>query len=265
MPTRVVLYGCYTRPLRIAQTDTCILESQIRAQDLRSRPFYFKNYMIYYIYKITLTEGSLKGHYYIGQRKFKGEDIKRDWYKGSGVIVNDYYKKYPNAFIKEILEICSEETLNDREAFYVGDLWETDPLCLNLRAGGKFPGVSTESRYKMSIHHKTPGFKGKTHSEESKQKMRDALIGRTLSLEHKIKIQEAHLAKSKPKKDKELKGRKHSEETRKKIGDALRGKAHPQKSHGAHSEETRKKISEALKKKYLEGWNPKLNIHPIND
>lgn len=105
----------------------------------------------------------------------------------------------------------------------------------------------------MSIHHKTPGFKGKTHSEESKQKMRDALIGRTLSLEHKIKIQEAHLAKSKPKKDKELKGRKHSEETRKKIGDALRGKAHPQKSHGAHSEETRKKISEALKKKYLEG------------
>lgn len=27
----------------------------------------------------------------------------------------------------------------------------------------------------------------------------------------------------------------------------------------------KKKISEALKKKYLEGWNPKLNIHPIND
>lgn len=34
--------------------------------------------MIYYIYKITLTEGSLAGHYYIGQRSFRGDDILED-------------------------------------------------------------------------------------------------------------------------------------------------------------------------------------------
>ena len=97
----------------------------------------------YYIYKITLTEGSLKDHYYIGQHKSKS---LKDNYKGSGRFVRDYYKKYPDSYIKEILCLCNDkDELNAAEAFYVGDKYETDPMCLNLCAGG-----GSTSGYKYS-------------------------------------------------------------------------------------------------------------------
>ena len=67
--------------------------------------------------------------------------------------------------------------------------------------------------------------KGKSLSEEHKNKIGEAKKGKHLSEEHKNKIGEAH------------KGRKRSEETRKKIAEAKKN----------ISEETRKKMSEAAK------------------
>lgn len=95
--------------------------------------------MIYYIYKITLLKGNLEGHYYIGKHK---TDKENDYYCGSGVIVKDYYKKYGKkkgvTFTKEILEYNpSEEVNNHREKEIIGDLYKTDPLCLNLKYGGE--------------------------------------------------------------------------------------------------------------------------------
>lgn len=104
----------------------------------------------YYIYKITCTTGSFKDHYYIGQRicRCLPED---DRYKGSGTLLKDYYKKYKNDYIKEILCLCkNKDDLNEKESFYVGNLYKTDPMCLNLRAGGNQPGFSEETRKKMS-------------------------------------------------------------------------------------------------------------------
>lgn len=100
----------------------------------------------YYIYKITCTAGSFKDHYYIGQHKTTDLD---DGYKGSGTLIINYYKKYPDNYIKEILCYCKDEKeLNEREDFYVGDLYKADPLCLNLCAGGHQPGISEETRKK---------------------------------------------------------------------------------------------------------------------
>lgn len=98
--------------------------------------------MIYYIYKITLLKGSLKGHYYIGKHK---TDKEKDYYYGSGIIIKDYYKKYGKkkgiSFTKEIIEYnLSEEKNNLREKEIIGDLYKTDPLCLNLKYGGEGGG-----------------------------------------------------------------------------------------------------------------------------
>ena len=95
--------------------------------------------MIYYIYKITLLKGSLKGHYYIGKHK---TDKEKDYYAGSGIMVKSYYKKYGKkkgvTYEKEIVEYNPTEEVNNlREKEIIGDLYKTDPLCLNLKYGGE--------------------------------------------------------------------------------------------------------------------------------
>lgn len=136
----------------------------------------------FYIYKITCLKGSLKDHYYIGQHKTTNLD---DGYKGSGRVIKDYYKKHPNDYIKEILCWCeSEEDMNLKEDFYVGDLYDTDPLCLNLRAGGNQPGISEETRRKSSetMKGKMAGEKhpmyGHHHKEETRTKISEKLKGK---------------------------------------------------------------------------------------
>ena len=70
--------------------------------------------MIYrYIYKITCTTGSFKDKFYYGQHTTTNLD---DGYKGSGHFLGDYYKKYPNDYIKEIIAFYNtEEELNQAE------------------------------------------------------------------------------------------------------------------------------------------------------
>lgn len=59
-----------------------------------------------YIYKITCTAGSFKGKFYYGQHTTENLD---DGYKGSGRKINDYYKKYPNDYIKEIISFHNSQ------------------------------------------------------------------------------------------------------------------------------------------------------------
>ena len=189
----------------------------------------------YYIYKIICTAGSLKDHYYIGQHKTTNLD---DGYKGSGVMINKYYQKYPNDYVKEILCWCKDENeLNEKEDFYVGDLYDTDPLCLNLRAGGNQPGTSEESRRKTSekmkgkmIGEKHPMY-GHHHKEESRRKTSEKMKGR-------------HAGKNNPMYGK---GYKISGEKNGMYG-----------RH--HTEETRKKQSEMKKNKYIGDKHPQAKI-----
>jgi group I intron endonuclease len=99
---------------------------------------------------------------------------------------------------------------------------------------------SEETRQKMSeaIKGKKNHMFGKTHSEESRQKMSEALkgeknhmFGKTHSEETRQKMSEAN------------KGKTFSEETRQKMSEANKGKT--------LSEETRQKLSEANKGKTL--------------
>ena len=116
----------------------------------------------YYTYKITLLKGSLAGHYYYGQHRTNNLE---DSYCGSGAIIKNYFKKYPKiehqTYIKEIISFYNSlEELNKAEFELIGDKYKTDPLCLNLKAGG--------GGYIMKIQNKR-----KSHicSEETKIKI----------------------------------------------------------------------------------------------
>ena len=132
--------------------------------------------MRHYIYKITCLCGSFKNHYYIGKRSTRHEDLVHDFYYGSGEKLRRYYKKYPAeigvTISKEIIEENPTKEINaKREREIIGDLYLTDPLCLNLMEGGNGRKVSKEtSRKKSAIN------KGRKLSKETKAKMSAAKI-----------------------------------------------------------------------------------------
>ena len=98
-----------------------------------------KNKKYYYTYKIVLLKGSLAGKYYYGQHITSN---LKDCYAGSGSILKDYYKKYRAVegvtYTKEILKFYNDEKeLDWAEEILIGDLWETDPNCLNKKQIGR--------------------------------------------------------------------------------------------------------------------------------
>lgn len=97
--------------------------------------------MIHYIYKIIFLRGFPTGRYYLGKRSFNGNDLSNDAYSGSGSFCKAYFKAYGkrlgDTYLKEILEINPSAEINSkREEYVIGDLWKSDPLCMNLVPGG---------------------------------------------------------------------------------------------------------------------------------
>lgn len=100
-----------------------------------------KRKYFYYIYKITFLKGNPKNRYYLGKRTYFGFEIEKDTYTGSGLFCFAYFKKYGiiegETYLKEIIEInLDQETNRKREEYWIGDKYETDPLCMNLVKGG---------------------------------------------------------------------------------------------------------------------------------
>ena len=144
---------------------------------------------------------------------------------------------------------------------------------------GKVNIYSEESKKKMSEKHKgNANMLGKHHSEESKKKMsethksmteetkdkmREAKLGKVLTEEHKRKIGESgkgrhHTEETKKEMNKAKKGIPLSEEHRKKLSEAHKGEKHS--NYGKHlSEETKKRISEAKQSKKV-----KIKVRGIN-
>jgi group I intron endonuclease len=164
--------------------------------------------MNHIIYKTTNT---LNGRFYIGMHSTQNID---DGYLGSGrrlkAEINKYGKEH---FVREVLEILpSRELLKEREKMIVCSLLIADPLCLNLKNGGEGGGKlwSTEHAEKFQAagteatkrRHKEIGqpqecldalargrkpisrenscdWNGRTHSEETKAKMRASHLARS--------------------------------------------------------------------------------------
>jgi hypothetical protein len=212
-----------------------------------------------YIYKTILPEGALNKNgrpFYIGQKK--GSQIKNNYF-GSGTIIINYIKKYGTQKLqREILSwAVSQEQLNQLEYKYVHPYFGTE-LCFNLREGGNQPGVSDETRQKMSNLHRGQQAwnKGKHPSEETRKKLSEAKKGKVsnnygnhYSEEARQKMREAHKFRkpmseeTRQKISEANKGMIRSEETRQKLSMIKKGN---QNMLGkTHSVETRKKMSEA--------------------
>ena len=174
--------------------------------------------MIYYIYKIT---NLCNGKIYIGMHSTKSLD---DGYMGSGKLLKAAIKKYGKEnFRKEILETFdNEEDMISKEKELVTDEFVLDETNYNIMPGGKFG----------SLERNNLSFKGKQHSENTIEKIRNASIGRKHSEDTKKKISENNFSKTDPARQKE-----HA----KKAGSYAR------------SEEHKRKISEAIKNKIQSG------------
>ena len=128
--------------------------------------------MIYYIYKIHFLCGYPTGRYYIGRHAHRGNTLNNDKYAGSGIFCDEYYKSYGKlegkTYIKEILEINPSHKINvQREKFWVGDLYKTDPLCMNKIPGGEGLQNLKEATSKSVLQYDLDGTLIKKYSSQS--------------------------------------------------------------------------------------------------
>jgi len=173
--------------------------------------------MQYTIYRITNT---INKKTYIG--KHQTLDINDDYF-GSGRSIVAAIKKYGREnFVKEILFIFDNENdMNCKERELVTEDFAKRPDTYNIGIGGQggplFKGKnhSEETREKM---------RARVCSEETREKMSRSLTGRTrkpFSAEHRGKISAA--LQGKPELYESRRGRPQSEDHKKKISAALTG------------------------------------------
>lgn len=232
-----------------------------------------KQHKYYFVYKTVFEDG----HYYIGQHR---TDNLNDKYIGSGSYLRQFINKYPKLkYERIILEFCNNIVeLNSVEEQIINDLYKTDNMCLNMKAGGQGHEISEQSRNNISKAVKAAMAKpehrknfldamklrrgklswisGKKMPAEYRKKLSEShkgiqagenspLYGKHLSKEQKQKISENRKGKGV--------GTKRSDETRQHISEALKGKnvgKTPWNKGKTTSEETKRKQSEANKGKH---------------
>jgi hypothetical protein len=166
-------------------------------------------------------------------RAFDKHNRNKHWHNivnKAGYTVNIIYKDIEHKEAKNIEILLIEKY--GRKDLGLGNL-------VNMTDGGEGAlGLicSEETRQKMS-----EALKGRTFSEETRQKISEALKGNTLSEETRQKLSEA------------LKGRTFSEESKQKMSEAMKGNTNM--FGKTHSEETKQKMSEAHRnKKGVKGY-----------
>lgn len=145
------------------------------------------------IYEIKNIEN---GHRYIGQTRVSLARRKSSHLASlrQGQHFNDYLQNAFNKYGEEsfvfhvISSATTQEALNAKEIFYVRKIGD-----YNLAEGGLNQIKAPETRKKLSQNMTGSGnpMYGKKHSEESKQKMREARLGCEWSEESKLKLSES--------------------------------------------------------------------------
>lgn len=206
------------------------------------------------IYK---TVNQVNGKIYVGRDKHNNPK-----YMGSGVLIILAFKKYGKEnFIKEILEECNNNELDDREKFWIKELKSQDPkIGYNIADGGHNDFTMNDyvkSKISKTLKGKYTGENAFRHglklSEEHKRKLTERagrlkgktfeqIFGEEKAKEMKSKISGSH------------KGVKKSREHCIAISKSKKGKPLTQKQHEAISrgmighivtEETKHKLRES--------------------
>ena len=177
--------------------------------------------MIYrYIYKITCTAGSLKDKFYFGQHTTENLN---DNYKGSGVILQKYYKKYNKNYIKEIISFHNTQDELNKAEYDIIHPYLNDVNCLNLKDGGNQGSLSELTKIKISKSHigKISPNKGQKMTDEQKIKISKGRKGKKCGKEHPYYGgMPQHIVN---KISASNRGKKRSEETKKKFSEIHKG------------------------------------------
>jgi group I intron endonuclease len=205
----------------------------------------------------------------INGKKYIGLDKKNNpSYLGSGLMLKKAIRKYGRQnFVKEILQECSSiQELKNAEKMWIKKFnADLSDEFYNLSRGGEMNGPthhSDETKRKISERNigKTMSYESrkkisfanryKVRSDDTREKLRIINTGKKLSEIHKHKISNS------------LIGRVHSEETRKKIQESNIGK-----NLGKYpSEETRAKLSKAATgRNHTEESKEKIRIKSIGN
>lgn len=190
------------------------------------------------IYKHTLLVGPHKGWSYIGQTCSRW--VNERWRNGNGYRRNAFFyneiKKYGwENFDHQIIEdnITSLEKANERESYWISyyHTWVEDKNCkgFNLDSGGS----------------KTDG----KHSEETKKKISNSLLGHKVSQETIDKIKATKIKNGTYRKC-YTKGRHLTDEEKQHLREINLGI-----KHMPHSDETKKKLSEKAKQRKASSYD----------
>ncbi len=172
-----------------------------------------------------LTQNNINKRFYVGQTI---QDDKS--YFGSGTALKHAMNKYGKEnFTRETLEVCdSIDELNEAEIYWIDFFgFPNNPSLYNMNYGGM----------------------NSAHTPESKEKLRQANLGKKYSDEVKEKISKIH------------KGSKRSDETKKRMSEAAlriseETKSKRSESHKGmrHSQKTKNKLAEINTLKHIDDY-----------
>jgi group I intron endonuclease len=191
--------------------------------------------------------GQTRKYYVNGQKygfnkrfnKHISSSSKDDWHKKCRALYGAIRKYGKDKFMIELLCDCDEDELDDLEVKYISELNTLSPNGYNLTVGGG----------------------SGRRSDETRERMRQARLGKTLSEETKSKISKSLSGKNHP-----MWGKKHSKQTLKRMSEKQTKENHPMWNKN-HSHESRVKISKSGRKYedvqdlpiYLYRYNSKKN------
>lgn len=182
---------------------------------------------------------------YVGQSRYIERRINEhfNFYDKTMYIDKAIVKHGKEMFTWEILELCEEEILDDRECHWIATLNSIAPNGYNLQSGGSTGRHSEATRAKLSKARK--GRKFKPHSAETRKKIGDAQRGEKNHMYGRTGKDNPHF------------GMKRSAETCAKLSAVHKGKT-PWNKGKPHTEETRAKQSEKAKERFANPEN-----HPM--
>lgn len=207
------------------------------------------SFKYYFIYSIR---NQINNKIYIG---FHATDILEDGYMGSGIAINEAYKKYGKKnFKREILEYCNESNWSKREKYWIEKL-NTYKKGYNMTIGGEGTlGLKLSDEIKKKISDSKMGRpswnKGKKgiYSDETRNNWSNKRKKIFPSDAHKLKISKAN------------KGRIKSDAEIEKLSLAKIGNKNP-----AIRIDVREKVSKSLKGKFCGENNPMYNRSRSNE
>lgn len=179
------------------------------------------------IYKIT---NLINGKIYVGQSIYDDEN-----YFGSGTYIKQAIKKHGKEnFKREIIERCkTKNELNEREIFWIKHLNSIN------RSIGYNAIISSAGIYTEDARNRQKSFLGRKHTDETRNKIRNALKGKKKSEIHIKHLKERNYDKSFMKTEEYrikmsysvsgekngMYGRHHSSETKEKISSKAKGRS----------------------------------------